>query len=424
MKKLYVRWQKRIIEQALKTRRVILLAGARQCGKTTLAKQLISEKRAYLTLDDATLKEAAESDPQNFVKHIGNTLIIDEIQRVPSLLPAIKKVVDEDTRSGQYLLTGSANIQALPSTQESLAGRITKVRLRPLSQGEIRESEPNFLTHVFNQSFDFKWNFYERDAILDMAFQGGFPEALMLEGRNQKKWHKDYIEALLERDLKDVARIHSYDSMRSLIKILAVWSSKFMDVSSISSGLSIHRPTVAAYINALETLYIVERVPPWTKTDYDRVGKQSKIFMADSGLMSSLLSWNMDQVRFDPDRMGKLVETFIFNELAAQIDASEGEYELYHYRDREKREIDFLIEREDQMTLGIEVKASSTIYKKNFKHLQWFQEHLMKDRLFIGIVLYSGNVPLSFGQNLWAIPISMLWPLNPHHSNFNPAASE
>lgn len=411
MKHLYSRWQKHTVEQALTTRRVVLLAGPRQCGKTTLAKQLLSKETAYRTLDDTTLREAAENDPQDFVKNEGKTLIIDEIQRVPSLLPAIKKVVDEDTHPGQYLLTGSANIQTLPSTQESLAGRITKVRLRPLCVGETKGSPPNFLSHAFNQSFNFSWDFYKKSMIIEMAFKGGFPEALLLEGRHRKKWHRDYIEALLERDLKDIVRIHRYDAMRELMKVLAAWSSKFMDVSSISAGLSIQRPTVEAYINALEALYVVERVQPWTKTDYDRVGKQVKLFIADSGLMTSILSWNIEQIRFDSDKLGKLIETFIFNELAAQIDASEGEYELYHYRDREKREIDFLVEREDQAILAIEVKSSSTIDKKNFKHLQWFQENLTKEKPFVGIILYSGDLPLSFGQNLWAIPISMLWPL-------------
>ncbi|EKE09201.1 MAG: hypothetical protein ACD_16C00208G0004 [uncultured bacterium] len=410
MKHLYSRWQRYKIEQAMTTRRVVLLIGARQCGKTTLAKQLITRDIAYLNLDDTTLRAAAENDPQNFVKHNLKTLIIDEIQRAPSLLPAIKKVVDEETRPGQYLLTGSANIQALPSTQESLAGRVSKVRLRPLTQGEIKGSLPDFLTHAFSQSFNFPWTFYEKDAIIEMAFRGGFPEVLTLEGRNQKKWHRDYLEALLERDLQDVAKIHRYDAMRELIKVLAAWSSKFLDTSSISSSLSIHRPTVASYINALEALYIVEKVLPWTKTDYGRVGKQSKLFMTDSGLMCSILSWNKDQIRFDSDRLEKLMETFIFNELASQIDASEKDYELYHYRDRVKREIDFLIEREDQAILGIEVKSSSSIQKKDFNHLEWFQENLAKGKLFVGIVLYSGNRPLSFGQNLWAIPISMLWP--------------
>ena len=151
--------------------------------------------------------------------------------------------------------------------------------------------------------------------------------------------------------------------MRELVNILASWSGKFMDISAIGTGLSIQRTTIESYINALEALFLVERVHPWTKTDYARVGKQSKLFMADSGLMASLLKWKTDQVRLDPDRSGKLIETFAFNEIMAQIDAGDGRYELFHYRDREKREIDFLIEREDGVLLGIEIKAGSAISK-------------------------------------------------------------
>ena len=155
-----------------------------------------------------------------------------------------------------------------------------------------------------------------------------------------------------------------------------------MDLSAIGSGLSIRRPTIESYINALEALYLVERVYPWTKTDYARVGKQSRLFMVDSGLMTSLLSWKMDQVRLDSDRSGKLIETFAFNEIMAQVDAGDGRYELFHYRDREKREIDFLIEREDNALLGIEIKAGSAIEKNDFNHMKWFQKNLRKSRIF------------------------------------------
>ena len=154
---------------------------------------------------------------------------------------------------------------------------------------------------------------------------------------------------------------------------------------------------------------MVERVYPWTKTDYARVGKQSRLFMVDSGLMASLLSWKMDQVRLDSDRSGKLIETFAFNEIMAQVDAGDGRYELFHYRDREKREIDFLIEREDNALLGIEIKAGSAIEKKDFNHMRWFQKNLTKSRTFIGIILYTGEFPASFGNNLWAVPFGLLW---------------
>lgn len=406
---IYNRFQKSRVEQAMHVRRVSLLTGARQCGKTTLAKMLVSQERDYRTLDDITLQKAAQLDPYGFVKHQGQTLIIDEIQRVPELLQAIKKVVDEDNRPGQYLLTGSTNIQSLPSVTESLAGRIHKIRLRPLTQGEIVGTEPRFLSDAMNHIFHTPSQWYDRDKILECSFRGGFPEAVRLPPKDRMQWHKDYIHALLEHDLKDITKIQRHDSMHDLVRIMASWSSKYMDISAIGSGLSIKRPTIEAYLNALEALYIIERVKPWIRTDYERVGKQSKSFMSDCGLMSSLLGWRMDQVQMDPDRSGKLIETFIFNELAAQVDASGGVYELFHYRDRDKREIDFIIERDDGALLGIEVKAGSSLGKNDFKHLKWFKDNMALNRDFIGIVLYTGEFSVPFGENLWAVPIGTLW---------------
>ncbi len=409
MTELYPRWQKTTINRLISERRVLLLNGPRQSGKTTLARELDPEQVEYRTLDDSTLKEAAENDPQGFIKRTMKTLIIDEIQRAPSLLPAIKKAVDEDTSPGQYLLTGSANIQSLPTVRESLAGRIAKIRLRPLAQGETKRITPRFIESAFKQSFSQDHTKYDRDDLLEIAFGGGFPEPLTLQDRARKRWHDDYINAILERDLKDIAKIYRKNAIRELVNVLAAWSGKFMDISAIGSWLSIKRPTIESYINALETLYLVERAAPWTKTDYDRAGKQSKLFMVDSGLMTSILGWKMDQVRFDADRSGKLIETFAFNELMAQVDAGDGSYELFHYRDREKREIDFLIEREDNALLGIEIKAGSAIDKKDFMHMTWFKNNLAKNRSFVGIILYTGEFPASFGNDMWAIPFGLLW---------------
>lgn len=411
MKKLYTRWQRETLEKALKTRRVLLLCGARQCGKTTLAKQIaMTNTTTYRTLDDIAIRQLAENDPLGFVKHTEKTLIIDEIQRAPELLSAIKLVVDENTRSGQYLLTGSANIQSLPGVQESLAGRIRKIRLRPLSHGELLGVDPSFLDNAFKQSFSTSnKSIYDRKAMLEIAFRGGFPEAIKLDVKERIQWHKDYIAALLERDLNDIARITRHRAMQELINTLAAWSGKFMDISAIGTGLSIRRPTLESYINALEALYIVERIHPWTRTDYERIGKQSKLYMADSGLMAAILRWRMAQIELDSDRSGKLIETFIFNELAAQIDTYSGKYELFHYRDREQREIDFLIEREDHALLGIEVKTGSAISTSDFKHLKWFKDNIAKERPFCGIVLYSGTLAGLMGNDLWAIPFGALW---------------
>lgn len=411
MTALYPRWQKGIVISALKSRRVLLLNGPRQCGKTTLAKQLVASTNAdYRTLDDLALRELAENDPQGFVKHGKGTLIIDEVQRVPALLSAIKMSVDQDTRPGQYLLTGSANIQSLPGVKESLAGRIRKLRLRPLSQGELLQTKPTFLERAFRLDFPHtSFPVYDRNKVLEMSFAGGFPEAVKLNERERKKWHQDYLDALIERDLKNIARIQRQDAMHELVSVLAAWSGKYLDISAIASGLSIRRPTVESYINALEALYLVERVRPWIQTDYERVGKQPKLFMTDCGLMSSVLRWQSNQILLDSDRSGKLVETFVFNELAAQLDASDGDYRLFHYRDREQREIDFLIELEGRELLGIEVKAGSAINSNHFKHLRWFKENIAQDRPFVGIVLYSGEHAGSMGDNLWAVPFGALW---------------
>ncbi|OAI49216.1 hypothetical protein AYO45_00520 [Gammaproteobacteria bacterium SCGC AG-212-F23] len=410
---LYQRWQKQSIEKSMKNRRVLLLSGPRQCGKTTLAKQLTTKNTVYRTLDDLAVRTLAESDPHGFVQHSKNSmLMIDEIQRAPQLLSAIKLVVDEDTQPGQYLLTGSANIQSLPSVQESLAGRITKIRLRPLTQGEIINAKPTFIERAFlGMTETINPSLIQRKTILTLAMRGGFPEAVKLAANEREQWHHDYINALLERDLRDITRITQLHAMQELIHTLAAWSGKFMDISAIGSGLAIQRPTIESYINALEALYLIERIPPWTHTDYERVGKQSKIYMTDAGMMSAILRYRLDRIEMDADRSGKLIETFIFNELATLIDVSNGKYRLYHYRDREKREIDFLIERDDQALLGIEIKAGSAISEADFKHLKWFRDNIAKNKSFIGIVLYTGSQAGLMGKQLYAIPMSILWQL-------------
>lgn len=407
----YPRWQQIRLRKALGSRRVVMLTGPRQCGKTTLARKLISEQTAYRTLDDAGARQAAENDPHLFVEFApeGGTLIIDEVQKVPDLLSAIKKVVDQNNRPGQFLITGSANIMHLPTVQESLAGRVSKIRLRPLSQGEISGASPLFVERAFAQNFTIGKTRYRRNDLIDLIFRGGFPEAVRLEGKLRKNWHGDYVDALIEHDLNDVAKIREIDMMKDLVRILAAWSSKFMEMSSIGAGLAIERRTLAAYISALQSFYLIETVPAWRKTNYDRVGKQEKLFMADTGMMTALLGWKPSDLADDPDKPGKAFETFAYNEIAAQIDAAEDIYHLYHYRDREKREIDFLIEREDRSILAVEVKSGITVRKSDFKHIEWFGKNLVKGKPLTGIVLYAGEDIMPFSKNLWAVPFDCLW---------------
>lgn len=406
----YPRWQEKTLRHALTKRRIILLAGPRQCGKTTLVKAFKSATTIYRTLDDTLLLNAALTDPKGFIQHQDHLMIIDEVQRAPLLLPAIKQNVDENQTAGRFLLTGSANTHSLPGVTESLAGRVSKIRLRPLALGEIYSALPHFLEKAFQQRFAVAPEFDSKDAYLEAAFRGGFPEAHRFNNeKDRHSWHRDYIEALLERDLKDISLIRRKSGMEKLIIALAAWSSKFMNIQSIGTGLSITRPTIERYISALESLYIIERVNAWHNTDYARINGQDKLFMTDTGMMASLLRWRFDQVRLNGDINGKLLETFVFNQLSAHIDVHHHDYQLTHYRDAHKRKIDFIVEREDGALLGLEVKAASVIDKSAFKHLIWFRNTLVPHRVFTGIVLYTGDHIASFGDGLWAVPISSLW---------------
>lgn len=418
----YKRWQESLIKAGLKYRRVLVIEGARQCGKTTLAEMLAKPNAIYRSLDDPMYLKSARLDPAGFISHGDELMIIDEVQRAPDLLLAIKLDVDKNKKMGRYLLTGSANIQSAPGVIESLAGRIKTVRLRPLAMGEICGNPPRFIERAFNGEFvpipstpEHKKSgdrvIYNKDQYLAYAMLGGFPEprAIKNNEHEQGSWYKDYFDALIKRDLQEISNIKNAVVVADLIKILAAWSSKFMDVSAICSALGASRGAVESHINALEALFLVEYVHPWHKTDYDRVGKQKKMFMTDTGMLAHTLSWDLDRIRLDGDKNGKLMETFVFNQLAALIDAQKDPYELFHYRDREQREVDFIIENKEGDILGIEVKAGSIVDASMFKHLKWFAKNMASGRSFKGIVLYTGEYVVPFGDNLWAVPINCLW---------------
>jgi len=407
----YKRWQVENAQKALKNRRVVSISGARQTGKTTITKQII-KNGIFRTLDNTALLRAARKDPNEFVKIQSGkmTMVIDEIQKNPALLSEIKLAVDKNNRPGQYLITGSANIQTIARIDDSLAGRIKHIRLRPLSTGEILEKKPLFLKRAFSGKFPIQINGFNKNAVFDLAFRGGYPEVLRIKDKKERrKWHRDYLDSLIKKDLNDVEKIRRLDTVRDLVKILAAWSGKYMEKNKITSTLEVSRPTFDIYSNALESLFIFERVLPWVKTDYELAGKRAKIYMTDTGLMSSLLNWKREDIVLSPDKSGKLIETFVFQELSAQIDL-DSDYSLYQYRDAKKREIDFLVEKEDEGLIGIEVKASSSVSTEDFASLLWFKNNLVKNKMpYKGFILYTGEDTLSFKDGMWAVPIAALW---------------
>jgi len=407
MSKVFTRWQQKRIQEVLKSRRVVIISGARQSGKTTLAQTIAGEEDTFLSLDNEGILATALSDPMGFVRHKKGTLIIDEIQKAPSLLLAIKQVVDADNRAGQFLLTGSADIATLPKITDSLAGRISHIRLRGLTMGEVLERQPTFLDKAFKRDWPLQIKGYDKPTILNLAFAGGYPEALRLSQAERDLWFTDYKKSLLSRDLKDIANIQRHSVMEALLSALSAWSGKLMDVEAICGKLSITRKLLINYVDILVLLCLFEKVPAWILTDYDRVGRKEKIFATDTGLMAHLLDWREADVLYDPDKSGKMIETFAFNQLCAQTDFYR--YSLYHYRDRQKREIDFIVKNDVGGLLGIEIKSGSAISRNDAQHLVWFKNNIALDRSFIGIVLYTGDTVLPLGQDMYAVPMAALW---------------
>lgn len=407
MKKI-TRWAQKIVEKALKTRRVIIISGARQVGKSTLTELAVPSTATFRTLDDTTLLPVAQQDPKGFLEHKSHTMVIDEIQKAPILLPEIKMIVDKNNEPGQFVLTGSSDIRSNPKIKESLAGRIKNIRLRTLTEGEIQGVNPTFLEKAFQMNFPDKVKGCSKTNILNIALRGGYPETLHFTTEERKDWYKDYIDALIEHDLRDIYNLKDEDNLRKILKILASWSGKFMDIKGICSACELSKPTINEYIALIERLFLCERVHPWVSSDYDMIGRTDKIYMTDTGLMGCILGWHYDSIALDADRFGKIIETFIFNELAAQVDLNTG-YSLHQYRDRRDREIDFILENEQGDIVGIEVKGGSRVSKEDFKHMIWFNENLAKDHKFIGIVLYSGEDTIHIGDNLIAVPTTILW---------------
>lgn len=406
---IYRRWMEQSVMQALEIWRIVSIAGARQCGKTTLSGLLPQSGITCRSLDEAMYLRAAKEDPATFLHHEpGQTLFIDEIQKAPVLLPAIKRIVDSSNAPGQFLLTGSANLHAIPEATESLAGRLHSARLRTLSEGEIRGNAPSFPAMAFAGDFPARLESGGKSEIASLAFRGGYPEPVRIAAAKRATWHRDYLDRLLRHDISEVTEIRRLDKLRAMFTFLAARSSKFINISEIAAALEISKISAENYIAALEAMFLFDRVEAWSPRDYDRAIKRPKWFIGDTGLMCATLKWRQDDVLFDSDRCGKLVESWVYHELAAATEALDG-FSIFHYRDRDKREIDFILESGDGDLVGIEVKAGSLVGVDDFRHMDWFADKIGDRRMKRSIVLYSGTDTLSFGKNRLAVPLAALY---------------
>lgn len=395
---------------ALADTRVVAVLGARQVGKSTLTWRIATADRpmAVVNLDDATLRDAAASDPAGFLAGYGRPVLIDEVQRAPDLLLAIKEIVDADTTPGQFLLTGSANILTAPKIQDALTGRAEYVTLWPFAQAEIASASTNFVDRLLDADPPrVEAAPVGRDAFVDVIARGGYPEARARSDARRRTWYRDYITSLVERDLRDISDARRLHVVPRLLRLLAAQAANLFNSNSIAGKLNIRYETVADYTQLLETIYIVRRVQAWTPGLGSREIQHEKVYIVDSGLMAYLLGADRKRIAEDVQITGKILENFVAMEIARLAETSRLQPRQYHYRRRD-HEVDVVLETPDGRIAGAEVKAAATVRTSDYKGLAKLRG-ARGDEFIAGVVFYTGARTIALTDRIWAVPISSLW---------------
>lgn len=335
--------------------------------------------------------------------------VIDEIQRAPELLLAIKKTVDEDRRPGRFLLTGSANLMTLPTVADSLAGRMETLTLLPLSQCEMRHSAVNWIDSVFADKFPKVSTSVIGEELVEAVLSGGYPEAVSRTTvRRRTAWSRQYLDAIIQRDVRDVAGIDKLDQLPRFLRALAHVSGQMCNYTQLGGQVGLDHKTAARYIGVFEQMYLLKRVEVWANNRLKRVVKTPKVQFIDSGLLSTLVGVAPALAQQNRSRFGNVLETFIFGELLKNTTTSEGDYQLLYYRDHDQFEVDSVIEDSAGQLVGVEVKAAATVKKSDLRGLKRLASVAGK-QFKQGVILYDGAETLSLGDKLWAVPISTLW---------------
>lgn len=405
---MYPRQLEQRVREALADTRVVLICGPRQSGKTTLARRIAGSAMPFHTLDDATALNAASADPVGFIRSLDRA-VIDEIQRAPELVMAIKTTVDADPRPGRFLLTGSADLMTLPRIADSLAGRMGIVRLLPLAQAELRNSSTSFLEKAFAREPPASGTPVVGDDLVESVLAGGYPEALTRPGwRRRQDWHLDYIEAITQRDVRDMARIEQLGAMPRLLRVLAEHSGQLVNYSGFGGPIGMNHVTTRRYMGILEAVFLVRTLAPWYTNALKRVTKSPKLHFLDAGLLAALRGLTPQHLRRDRTQFGSVLESFVFGEILKLAGWAEDRYAFSHFRDKERNEVDIVIEDGRGRIVGIEVKASATVAGRDFSGLRRLAA-ATGERFVLGMVLYDHEQTVPFGERMAAVPISALW---------------
>jgi predicted AAA+ superfamily ATPase len=408
---IYPRLSRARLMEALADSPVVLVHGPRQCGKTTLARMVgDAAGYGYVTFDDEVQLAAAKADPIGFVADLPPKVVLDEVQRVPSLFLAIKSQVDRDRSPGRFILTGSSNVLLVPKLADSLAGRMEIIRLHPLSQGELAGiASPHFLDWLFTAAIPIHHFGRLGPELIDRIVAGGFPPALARgPGRRRAIWYRDYLDALVQRDVRDMARIGALDALPRLLQLAAGQTARLMNVSELSSSFQLSRPTIRDYVSLLERLFLIESLPPWHSNRLSRLVKTPKLHMGDSGLAASLLGLDATSLSRDRGTLGQLLETFVYQELRRQAGWFDADVSFFHFRDKDGVEVDIILDCGARGISGIEVKSAATVTASDFRGLNKLK-NATGSRFRAGVLLYDGDDSVRFGENMFAMPIRSVW---------------
>jgi predicted AAA+ superfamily ATPase len=399
------------IEAALADTPVVVINGARQVGKTTLANSMrLRGHTEYVTLDEAAQRSAAGFDPRSFVERSADTLVVDEVQLEPALFRAIKASVDRDRRPGRFLLTGSSRLLTAPDMADALVGRAEIIELWPFTQGELDHGTDTFVDAVFQNPVALAQPSAEtRSGYMARIARGGFPEAVARTGARRSAWFEAYATTVVQRVVGEIADIERHAEIPRILRLCATRTATELNVRSLSRDLGIPARTLDAYLAHLANVFLIQLVPAWSTNLSSKVVRRPKLLLADTGLACHLVGARLDRgAGTEPGSLGPLVETFVGGEIRRQLTWSEERPSLWHFRDRGGREVDYVLEHPDGRVVGVEVKSSATVGSRDFGGLRFLEERL-GDRFQHGVVLYLGPDAIPFGARLSALPLASLW---------------
>jgi predicted AAA+ superfamily ATPase len=378
------------LAEALADTPVVVVAGPRQAGKSTLAEHVVAERAGtWLTLDDATILDTARADPVGFVSGRSELVGIDEAQRVPELLLAVKAEVDRERRPGRFLLTGSTRLLGAPKLADSLAGRMEALTLWPFTQAELHDTvaEPGFIDRAFADDLaGLRPSPVTRAEVLDRARAGGFLPALTRTDRRRSAWFDSYVSGVIDREVRAVTDAIYLRELPRLLRLVASRTSGELNITDLARDLGLSRPTIDTYLAHLEAVFLIQTIPAW----------------------STNLTTRGVRIHSDPELAGRLIETFVAGELRAQAEWSQSRPGLFHFRDRTGLEVDLVLESGDGRVVGVEVKAGATVRVEDLRGLRMLEQRLGAD-FAAGVVLCTAAEPRHLGGRLWTLPLSVLW---------------